>query len=107
VLERELQHFKVKINTQTGHDSYEAWRESDHDDLVLAIALSLWFAERRTGRKAFEGYTGPTTSPTGIVVKKLSETLEEITVIPPTEEEIREQREGWTWNDVINGKIPW
>jgi hypothetical protein len=36
VLMREMLAFRVKINLQTGHDSYEAWRERDHDDLVLA-----------------------------------------------------------------------
>lgn len=42
----ELKAFNVKINTQTGHDSYEAWREGDHDDLVLAIAIAAWVAEQ-------------------------------------------------------------
>jgi soluble P-type ATPase len=36
---RELQNFRVKINIATGHDSYEAWRENEHDDIVLAVAL--------------------------------------------------------------------
>ena len=49
-LERELQNFKVKINIATGHDSYEAWREGDHDDLVLAVAMACWCGERSTGR---------------------------------------------------------
>jgi hypothetical protein len=38
---RELGNFKVKI-TDTAHDSYGAWREGTHDDLVLAVALALW-----------------------------------------------------------------
>jgi hypothetical protein len=46
VLKRELLNFKVKINIATGHDSYEAWREGDHDDLVLAVALACWTGER-------------------------------------------------------------
>ena len=46
-LVHELENFKVKVNTQTAHDSYEAWREADHDDLVLALALACWWAERR------------------------------------------------------------
>jgi hypothetical protein len=46
-LVRELENFKVKVNLQTAHDSYEAWRESDHDDLVLALALACWWAEKR------------------------------------------------------------
>jgi len=46
VLIREMQTFKAKINTKTGHDSYEAWREGDHDDLVLAVALAGYAGER-------------------------------------------------------------
>ncbi len=40
----ELLNFKAKISV-SGHDSYEAWREGDHDDLVLAVALAAWYAE--------------------------------------------------------------
>jgi hypothetical protein len=45
-LKRELLNFKVKINIATGHDPYEAWREGDHDDLVLAVAMACWCGER-------------------------------------------------------------
>lgn len=44
----ELQNFKMKI-TAAGNDTYEAWRESDHDDLVLASAIACWFGERGLG----------------------------------------------------------
>ena len=47
ILKEELLNFKLKINLSTGHDSYEAWREGDHDDLVLAAALAVWAADRR------------------------------------------------------------
>ena len=47
---RELAQFKVKINISTGHDSYEAWREGDHDDLVLAVALACWYGVKRRGK---------------------------------------------------------
>lgn len=40
----ELRNFRVKVNPQTGHDSYEAWRERDKDDLVLAVAFACWYA---------------------------------------------------------------
>jgi phage FluMu gp28-like protein len=43
-LRAELLNFRVKINLATGHDSYEHWREGDHDDLVLAAALAVWSA---------------------------------------------------------------
>lgn len=45
-LVRELLAFRVKINVATAHDSYEAWREGDHDDLVLSVALACWAGER-------------------------------------------------------------
>jgi hypothetical protein len=41
----ELANFKVKISS-TGHDSYNSWRESIHDDLVLSVALAAWWCER-------------------------------------------------------------
>lgn len=45
VLTEELLNFRVKRSEITGHDSYEAWREQDHDDVVLATALACWFPE--------------------------------------------------------------
>ena len=44
VLIGEMQNFKMKISAD-GHDSYEHWRDSDHDDLVLSVAMALWWAE--------------------------------------------------------------
>ena len=44
-LKRELLSFRVKVNPATAHDSYEHWREGDHDDLVLATAMACWFRE--------------------------------------------------------------
>jgi hypothetical protein len=46
-LKEELLNFRRKINLKTAHDSYEHWRESDHDDLVLATALACWWATQR------------------------------------------------------------
>ena len=45
VLKKELLNFRVKIDPRTAHDSYEHWREGDHDDLVLATALACWYCE--------------------------------------------------------------
>ncbi len=45
-LRQELLTFRRKVSLQTGHDSYEHWRESAHDDLVLACALACWWARR-------------------------------------------------------------
>lgn len=44
-LQRELQNFQVKI-TLAANDTYGAWREGAHDDLVLAVALALWEAQK-------------------------------------------------------------
>lgn len=42
---QELINFKVTINVKTAHDSYEAWREGVHDDLVLSVGLAAWYAK--------------------------------------------------------------
>lgn len=47
-LVKELDGFKVKINEATANESYEAWRENEHDDLVLALAIGCWAAEFAT-----------------------------------------------------------
>jgi len=50
ILVRELLAFRAKITTKA-NDTYEAWREGDHDDMVFALALAAWFFERtRTSR---------------------------------------------------------
>lgn len=43
---KEMLNFRVKINVSTAHDSYEAWREGDHADLVLSVAMACWAGER-------------------------------------------------------------
>ncbi|MDM7913540.1 MAG: hypothetical protein QUS09_10625 [Methanotrichaceae archaeon] len=45
ILAEELQNFKVKIDPKTAHDSYGTWREGQHDDLILSVAIALWTAE--------------------------------------------------------------
>ena len=45
----EMLNFKVKISA-AGNDTYGAWRESVHDDLVLSVAMAVWYAhEKRRG----------------------------------------------------------
>lgn len=53
LLERELLRFRAKISL-SGNDTYEAWREKDHDDLVLAVALACWLNEK--GRDGWSMY---------------------------------------------------
>lgn len=51
ILQQEMLNFRVKIDPITAHDSYSAWREQDHDDLVLSVALAAWWGEH--GPKTF------------------------------------------------------
>jgi hypothetical protein len=44
-LKRELLNFRVKIDPKTAHDSYEHWREGDHDDLMLSVSMGAWFRQ--------------------------------------------------------------
>ena len=52
VVIRELDSFKVKL-TPEGSDTYESWRERDHDDFVLAIACAAWVGEHHHGTPIF------------------------------------------------------
>jgi hypothetical protein len=45
-LAKEMQTFTVKVNINTGAESFEAWREKDKDDIVLATAMPCWYGER-------------------------------------------------------------
>jgi hypothetical protein len=43
LLLKEVEAFKVKIN-KSGNETYEAWRESDHDDIVMSVGMGIWYA---------------------------------------------------------------
>lgn len=45
LLVSELGTFRRRVSP-AGNDLYASWRESEHDDLVLATALAVWFGER-------------------------------------------------------------
>ncbi len=44
-LVKELENFRVKI-TLARNETFEAWREGQHDDLVLAVALAAWIGDK-------------------------------------------------------------
>lgn len=46
-LEEELRTFRVKI-TSAANETFEAWRERDHDDVLMALAVAVWYAEKHT-----------------------------------------------------------
>ena len=45
-LVKELRNMRVKIGV-SGHETFEAWREGGHDDLVLAVSLACWWGKRK------------------------------------------------------------
>jgi hypothetical protein len=51
-LTEELSNVQVKINRRTRHESYGARGAKRHDDLVLALALAVWYAEVSTEGRA-------------------------------------------------------
>ncbi len=53
---RELEGFRVRISA-AGHDTYGAWQDGAHDDLVLAVALACWYGEHEGTGSGF-GYLG-------------------------------------------------
>jgi hypothetical protein len=47
----ELRSYRIKTS-DSGHDRYEPAGNQDHDDLLLALSLALWLAERKPFRHA-------------------------------------------------------
>ena len=61
ILVQELRSFRVQI-TESGNDTYGAWRSGEHDDLVLAVSLAAWLGERHhplAGRLKAERVSSP------------------------------------------------
>ena len=54
VLVEEMQNFKVKI-TAAANETFGAWREGQHDDLVFAVAVASWWAEKNRRWKLMPG----------------------------------------------------
>jgi hypothetical protein len=53
-LVKELAGMRVKVSG-AGNETWGAWREGTHDDLVLSVALACWRARRREARESGEG----------------------------------------------------
>jgi hypothetical protein len=51
-LVRELSSFQVKV-TRTTHETFGSTGDGQHDDLVLALAVAVWSAERCPARASF------------------------------------------------------
>jgi len=51
-LRHEFQHFTEKKTKSLG-TTYEAWRESDHDDMVLSLAMNVWWILKTIGQPLY------------------------------------------------------
>ena len=49
----EMQTFTAKLHQETAHESFAAWREQAHDDLLLALALCTWWGETQGNQRAW------------------------------------------------------
>jgi hypothetical protein len=56
MLVQELTNFKAKVPTASS-DLLSDWREGQHDDLVLAVAIAVWAAERSPPPSVFRPHT--------------------------------------------------
>lgn len=91
---KELETFRVKISAKAV-DTYEAWREKDHDDLVLSVALACWWADGRR-KKAFD--TSGRKEQVQIEETRRDEVYTDFVLHPPSDPDAINQ--GWTWNEV-------
>ncbi len=57
----EMHNFRVKV-TLAANETFGAWREGQHDDLVLAVAVAAWWAEK-SPRSTFAPYMIGTAKP--------------------------------------------
>jgi hypothetical protein len=66
-LVKEALNFQYRLSVRTGDDTYGAWREGEHDDLLFAAALTAWYGERRyaptLGHPAPQRYATATGNP--------------------------------------------
>jgi hypothetical protein len=45
-LVKDLENFRAKVAPSSTSDMLADWREAPHDDLVLAVSVAAWYAER-------------------------------------------------------------
>ena len=55
ILRKELSSLRIKRNRETAKESFETWREGDHDDMVLSLAQAIWLAEKQSIRERIIG----------------------------------------------------
>lgn len=53
-LEKEIRAFRTKQSARTGNLSFGAEHESDHDDLVIALALAVWWPHRKSEPRYYD-----------------------------------------------------
>jgi hypothetical protein len=56
VLFKEGQNFQWKVTETASGDPYMQWRNTQHDDLLLACAVAVWYGERTAPRGTGLGF---------------------------------------------------
>ena len=58
-LKDEILNFRVKVSLKDGEETFGAWREGIHDDMVLATAIPLWYASRYSAKRPLNDLGAP------------------------------------------------
>ncbi len=51
MFDKEISNFEFRVSARSGDDQYGAWREGEYDDLLLAVAIAVWWGERTAPRQ--------------------------------------------------------
>jgi hypothetical protein len=57
ILAKEMMNFKIKI-TEAANETFGAWRSGENDDLIFAVMLACWWAQRTVKRNAVPASAG-------------------------------------------------
>jgi hypothetical protein len=60
-----METFEVKV-TENRNETFASWRDGTHDDILLALALLLWYGERNSFNPPFQHNTGNRTPYDGL-----------------------------------------
>lgn len=71
ILIEEIRTFTSKVSSER-NETYAAWRENEHDDILLALSLAVWYGSRHppqepgppSGKTVFDGLPPGTFGPT-------------------------------------------
>lgn len=54
MFDKEITNFELRFSAKREEDQYGAWREGEYDDLLLAVAIAVWWGERTAPRQLLQ-----------------------------------------------------